>query len=223
MRACRVTRWFPRGSSKALTWKSSLSASPAGRHTCSKNRSFWRPLIPHSPIQLVPQAVFPLGVEDVPVGWHFKKILFLKLCFTIKSSKFVFCKMTYLQHCIYTCVYTDVYIKNGLVLVCNQGLEKFHPLLLKPPLPLCPPCPCYYQTLATTDWFSVPTVLVPSGHHRYGMEQKWLFCLAPFPWCNVLKINSCYFPFQNCMPFHRTSRLQGSQCEAIKTFQHGYM
>lgn len=91
-------------------------------------------LIPHSPIQLVPQAVFPLIVEDVPVGWHFKKkILFLKLCFTIKSSKFVFCKMTYLQHCIYACVCTDVYIKNGLVLVCNQGLEKFHPLLLKPP------------------------------------------------------------------------------------------
>lgn len=107
--------------------------------------------------------------------------------------------MTYLQYCIYTCIYTDVCIKNEIVLVRNQGLEKLHPLLLKPPLPLCPPCLRYYQTLATTDWFSVPTVWVPAGHHSYGMEQNMTDCFAWLPSLGAmfLRLIRVTFRFKN--------------------------
>lgn len=118
------------------------------------------------------------------------------------------------------CIHIYVYILNGLVLVCNQGLEKLHLLLLKPPLPLHPPCAPTPKPWQRQICFLCLQFGFHHGITDMAWSSVWLFCLAPFPWCNVLKINLCYFPFQKYIPFHCTNRLQGSQCEAIKALEH---
>lgn len=117
-------------------------------------------------------------------------------------------------------IHVHTHIPNGLVLICDQGLGKLHLLLLKPPLPLRPPCP------PTPKPWGLQICFLCLQFWFHGVSQIWhgtvcgCFAWLLFLGAMFLRLICVTFHFKNIILSVVQTDFQGSQCESLKVLEH---